>query len=153
MIIEKVLRRVKIDFNLIIDFIEFLDSWSHTNNFILCLLRAKFRFSYFLDYLLYCAHDNNQYIGANIEESDTYHGPANWVLERDIVIQEIWVQVQVVGTREDATLIEDVKMVQEWVFEGTDSQQVGDHAKCAQNTKDNLKGRIGLQEKREEADQ
>jgi hypothetical protein len=59
----------------------------------------------------------------------------------------------VVGTRKDATLIEDVKVVQERVFEGTNSQQVGDHAKCAQNTKDNLKSRIGLQEKREETDQ
>ena len=58
-----------------------------------------------------------------------------------------------VGAREDATLVEDVKVVQERVLEGTDSQKVGDHAESTQNTYNDLESRIGLQEKREETDQ
>jgi hypothetical protein len=75
LIIEMVLRRIKIDFNLIIDFIELLDSRSYSNHLILHLLLAAFRFPNFLDHFLNCAHENNHYISTNVKESDTYHRP------------------------------------------------------------------------------
>ena len=56
-----------------------------------------------------------------------------------------------VGTCEDAALIEDFKSVKEGVFERTDSQKVHKHAESAQNTQDNLQRWVGLEKQREEA--
>ncbi len=56
-----------------------------------------------------------------------------------------------VGTCEDAALIEDFKSVQEGVFERTDPQKVHNHADCSQNTQNNLESWVGLKEKGEEA--
>ena len=84
--------------NLIDAIIEFLDGWSNSNHLLFPLLLAAFRSSYLLDYLLYCAHENNQDIGTNVKESDAYHGPADGVLERKVVVaQEIRIEIQVIG--------------------------------------------------------
>jgi hypothetical protein len=98
-ILETVLRSIKMHLNLIDAIIEFLDGWSNSNHLLFPLLLAAFRSSYLLDYLLYCAHENNQDIGANVKESDAYHGPADGVLERKVVVaQEIRIEKQVIGT-------------------------------------------------------